>query len=39
MCGTIDPESCIRCVLDFGIKIGYDIGRLDLKIYEVGYQE
>jgi hypothetical protein len=24
MCGTIDPGSCIRWVLDFGIKIGYD---------------
>jgi hypothetical protein len=25
MCGTIDPRSCIRRVLGFGIKIGYDI--------------
>jgi hypothetical protein len=24
MCGTIDPESCIRWVLGFGIKAGYD---------------
>jgi hypothetical protein len=24
MCGTIDPGSCIRWVLGFGIKIGYD---------------
>jgi hypothetical protein len=24
MCGTIDPMSCIRWVLSFGIKIGYD---------------
>jgi hypothetical protein len=24
MCGTIDPGSCIRWVLDFGIKTGYD---------------
>jgi hypothetical protein len=26
MCGTIDPGSCIRCVLGFGIKTGYDNG-------------
>jgi hypothetical protein len=25
MCGTIDPGSCIRWVLGFGIKTGYDI--------------
>jgi hypothetical protein len=24
MCGTIDPGSCIRWVLNFGIKTGYD---------------
>jgi hypothetical protein len=24
MCGTIDPGSCIRRVLGFGIKTGYD---------------
>jgi hypothetical protein len=24
MCGTFDPGSCIRCVLGFGIKTGYD---------------
>jgi hypothetical protein len=24
MCGTIDPGSCIRLVLGFGIKTGYD---------------
>jgi hypothetical protein len=24
MCGTIDPGSCIRWVLSFGIKTGYD---------------
>jgi hypothetical protein len=24
MCGTIDHGSCIRRVLDFGIKTGYD---------------
>jgi hypothetical protein len=24
MCGTIDPESCIRRVLGFGVKTGYD---------------
>jgi hypothetical protein len=27
MCGTIDPGSCIRCVLGFSIKTGYDIHR------------
>jgi hypothetical protein len=27
MCGTIDSGSCIRWVLGFGIKIGYDIRR------------
>jgi hypothetical protein len=26
MCGTIDPESCIRWVLGFSIKTGYDRG-------------
>jgi hypothetical protein len=25
MCGTIDPGSCIRWALDFGIKTGYDM--------------
>jgi hypothetical protein len=25
MCGTIDPRSCIRWVVGFGIKTGYDI--------------
>jgi hypothetical protein len=24
MCGTIDPGSCIRWVLDLGVKTGYD---------------
>jgi hypothetical protein len=27
MCGTIDPGSCIRRVLDFGVKTGYDTWR------------
>jgi hypothetical protein len=26
MCGIIDPGSCIRWVLGFGTKTGYDTG-------------
>jgi hypothetical protein len=32
MCGTIDHGSCIRWVLDFGIKIGYDRKRQHLML-------
>jgi hypothetical protein len=31
MCGTIDPGSCIRWALGFGIKIGYDTYILNIS--------
>jgi hypothetical protein len=41
MCGTIDTGSCIRWVLSFGIKIGYDrtspLGWGGLRCYHISY--
>jgi hypothetical protein len=33
MCGTIDPGSCIRWVLGFGIKTGYDSSLTTSSLY------
>jgi hypothetical protein len=35
MCGTIDPRSCIRWVLGFGIKTGYD--RIPMTLPQSGW--
>jgi hypothetical protein len=33
MCGTIDPGSCIRRVLGFGIKTGYDTALINVNYF------
>jgi hypothetical protein len=39
MCGTFDLGSCIRCVLGFGIKTGYDIYFDNILIFSKTIEE